>query len=117
MRGYLALIVIAILAPVLLFAAILFTRYYHRELSSIDEDLMNNARELSLTIDREIQGQLYTLQTLSISQPLKNRDFETFYQQALAVRRFTGVDVLLRDRNNQQLMNTRLPWGTPLPRE
>lgn len=117
MRGYMALIVISILVPVLLFAVILFSRYYHSEIVRIDEELKNDARELALTIDRDLQGQLYTLQAMSIAQLIRNRNFEAFYRQASKVREFTGLDILLRDRTNQQLINTRVPWGTPLPVE
>src|SRR5215831_4903700 len=117
LRGYLGLIVISILAPVLLFAGILFSRYYATELASIEEQLRNNARELALGIDRDLQGQLYTLQALSVAQTIRNRDFEAFYQQAARVRDLTGFDILMRDRSGQQLLNTRVPWGTPLPVE
>jgi PAS domain S-box-containing protein len=113
----LALIVISILAPVLLFAGILFSRYYDTELASIEEQLKNNAHELALAIDRDLQGQLFTLQAMSIAQLIRDRNFQAFYQQAMKVREFTGVDILLRDRSGQQLMNTRVPWGTPLPVE
>ena len=117
MRGYLVLIVISILGPVLLFAGILFSRYYFSEIARIEEDLKGSARELALSIDRDLQGQLYILQALSIARLITNRDFEGFYQQASKLREFTGVDVLLRDRKKQQLVNTRVPWGTPLPIE
>jgi PAS domain S-box-containing protein len=117
MRGYLALIVISILAPVLLFAGILFSRYYDKELASIEERLRNDARDLALGIDRDLQGQLYTLYALSVTQTIGNRDFEVFYQQAARVRDLTGLDILMRDRSGQQLVNTRVSWGTPLPVE
>src|SRR5215475_13040035 len=104
MRSYMALIVISILVPILLFAVILFSRYYHSELARIDEELKNDARELALTIDRDLQGQLYTLQAMSIAQLIRNKTFEAFYRQASKVREFTGLDILLRDRTNQHLI-------------
>ena len=70
MRGYLVLIVTSILVPVLLFAGVVFSRYYFSELARIDEDLQSNARELVLTIDRDLQGQQFTLQALSIARSL-----------------------------------------------
>src|SRR5215467_3780342 len=117
LRGYLGLIVISILAPALLFAGILFSRYYTKELASIEEQLKNDARDLALGIDRDLQGQLYALHALSVTQTISNRDFEAFYQQAARVRDVTGFDLLMRDRSGQQLLNTRVPWGTPLPVE
>jgi hypothetical protein len=75
MRGYLVLIVISILVPVLLFAAVLFSHYYYSELARIEEELKNNARELALAIDRDLQGQQFTLQSLAIARLITNRDF------------------------------------------
>src|SRR6266851_4887499 len=117
MRGYLVLIAVAILVPVLIFAAVLLSRYYFSELARIEEDLQNDARKLALIVDRDLQGQQYTLQTLSTAQLLSERNFEGFYNQALRIRGFTGVNILLRDRAGQQLINTRVSWGTPLPRD
>jgi PAS domain S-box-containing protein len=115
LQGYLVLNVIAILIPGLVFAALLFSRFYSAELERADDELRGKAIELALNVDRDLQGQQYTLQALSISQRLANRNFEAFYAQATRVRDFTGVDVLLRDRSGQQLINTRVPYGTVLP--
>src|SRR5712691_3538728 len=117
LRGYLVLIVVAVFVPVLIFSAVLLLRYYFSELARIEEDLQNDARQLALMVDRDLQGQQFTLQTLSVSHLLSEQDFQGFYQQALRVRGFTGVNILLRDRTSQQLINTRVPWGTPLPRD
>jgi len=115
LQDYLVLQVVAILLPVLLFAVILFWRYYDSELARIDDDLQATARELALTIDRDLQGQRNILQALSIARLITTRNFEEFHRQASRIREFTGVDILLRDRSGQQLVNTRVPFGTPLP--
>jgi len=115
MRGYLALIVISILVPLLIFATILFRRYYYAELARIDGELRDDARELALALDRDLQGQLFTLQVMSFDRLIANRDYEGFHQHASKIRAFTGVEILLRDRTGQQLVNTRVPWGTRLP--
>ena len=117
MRGYLIVMVVAILLPVVLFAAIVFWRYYDSELARIDQELQNNARELSLIIDRDLQGEIVALQTLATSGSMTSHEYARFYEHSLRVRGYAGADVLLRDRSGQQLINTRLPWGTPLPRD
>ena len=117
MRAYLVLMVVAILVPLMLFAAILFQRYYDSELTRIERDLKDDAHELSLDVDRDLQGQLLTLETLAGSGSLSRREYQQFYERASQIRRFSGVDVLLRDRTGQQLVNTRLPWGAVLPRD
>ena len=115
LQGYLVLVAVAVLVPVLVFATVVFWRYADSELARVDEDLQGHAREVALTIDRDLQGLQHTLQTLSIAQLIRTRNFSAFHGQATRIRNFTGVDILLRDRNGQQLMNTRVPYGTPLP--
>lgn len=100
-----------------IFASVLFAQYYNSEVSRIEEDLQSEARKLALSVDRDLTGQQYVLQTLSIARLIANRDYEGFYNQALKIRDITGVNILLRDLSGQQLVNTRVPWGAPLPRD
>jgi signal transduction histidine kinase/CheY-like chemotaxis protein len=111
------LLVLAVLVPGGIFAVVLFTQYYSSEVRRTDEELQGDARKLALSIDRDLLGQQHALQTLSIARLIVNRDYEGFYNQALKIRDITGVNILLRDLSGQQLINTRVPWGTPLPRD
>jgi PAS domain S-box-containing protein len=117
MRGYLFVMVISIFLPLVVFAAILFWRYYDSELARIEQELQNNARELTLLVDRDLEGQIVTLKTLTSSGSLNTRAYDRFYDRAERIHDYTGVNILLRDRTGQQIVNTRLPWGTPLPRD
>jgi PAS domain S-box-containing protein len=117
MRGYLLVMVIAILLPVGFFAAILFWRYYDAELQRIEQNLENDARQLAQAVDRDLQSQIVTLETLATAGSMADRDYGRLYTSAMKIHDLAGVDVLLRDRSGQQLLNTRLPWGAPLPRD
>jgi signal transduction histidine kinase len=117
MRGYLVLLVVSVMVPVLLFAAVLFARYYTTALRRIDADLQNDARKLALTVDRDLFGLESTLQTLALSRALAEGDYQQFHVEAERVRNLIGVNILLRDVSGRQLLNTRVAWGTPLPRE
>src|SRR5471032_1571411 len=116
-RGYLFVMVISALLPVVIFATILFQRYYHSEVARIEQELQNNARELALFIDRDLQGELVALETLTTSGSLNTRGYDRFYERAERIREYAGVNIVLRDRTGQQIVNTRLPWGTSLPRD
>jgi signal transduction histidine kinase len=116
-RGYLILLVVSVLLPVLLFTGIVFARYYISEQTRIEEDLQNSARQLALIIDRDLAGLQSTLETLATSQRLIEGDYIGFHQQARRVREVLGIDLLARDLTGQQIANTRVPLGTPLPRE
>ena len=115
LQAYLVLSVLTILIPGLLFAGILFTRYAASELARVDDELRNEARELALVLDRDLAGQQSTLQALVTAQTITNRDFAGFHERATRVRDVIGIDILLRDRSGKQLLNTRVPFGTPLP--
>jgi signal transduction histidine kinase/CheY-like chemotaxis protein len=117
MRGYLVLLVLSVLVPVLLFTGVLFARYYVLELARIEEELKTDARKLAFAIDNDLAGLQYTLQTLATSDRLGLRDYAGFYHEAVRVREFLGVHILLRDTKGQQLLNTRAPWGAQLPLE
>jgi signal transduction histidine kinase len=117
MRGYLLLLVFSVAIPAAVFAAILLQRYYNSEVARIDQQLLNNARQLSLTVDRDLAGLQATLQTLALSRSLVSGDHEAFYRQAAQVRDYVGAHVLLRDATGRHLINTRVLLGTALPTE
>ncbi|MGB6622087.1 MAG: hypothetical protein WBE57_17200, partial [Xanthobacteraceae bacterium] len=116
MRGYLLIMVLAIMLPVGAFAGVLFWRYADSEIARIDQQLENDARELALDVDRDLQAKIVTLETLATANSMENRDYARFYDRATRVKDLAGVDISLRARDGQQLANTRVPWGTPLPR-
>ncbi len=116
MRGYLVVIVVAILLPLIAFAGVLFWRYADSEIARIDQQLENDAHGLALDVDRDLQGKIVTLETLATSGALGAKDYSGFYRRAMRVKDIGGFDISLRSRDGQQLANTRVPWGTPLPR-
>src|SRR5580693_360692 len=99
MRGYLVVMVIAILLPVIVFAGIVFQRYYDSELTRIERELQNEARDLALLIDRDLEGQQVALETLTTSGSLNSRAYDRFYERALRMHDYAHVDILLRDLN------------------
>ena len=115
MRGYLLLLVFSVAIPAAVFTAILLQRYYNSEVARIDQQLLNNARQLALTVDRDLAGLQATLQTLALSRSLETGDHEAFYRQATQVRDYVGAHVILRDVAGRRLINTHVPLGTPLP--
>jgi signal transduction histidine kinase len=117
MRGYLLLLVFSVAIPAAIFAAILLQRYYNSEVARIDQELQEDAHRLALTVDRDLAGLQATLQTLALSQSLLVGDHDGFYRQAAQVRDYVGAHVLLRDPAGRHLVNTRVPFGTPLPTE
>jgi PAS domain S-box-containing protein len=107
----------AIVAPLLLFGGYAGFRVTDAQLRAVQEDLAIEARNLSANVDREIIGEIERLQALAASPSLPQGDFAEFQRQAeasLGLRQ--SGNIALIDRNMQQLVNTRVPYGKPLPK-
>jgi PAS domain S-box-containing protein len=123
----------AIVAPLLLFGAYAGYRTGETQLRDVRENLTIEVRTLSASVDREIIGEMERLQALAASPSLRQGDFAEFRRQAeaslglrhsLPQQRLKDAVVsdpkegaiILIDRDMQQLVNTRQPIGTPLPK-
>jgi PAS domain S-box-containing protein len=122
----------AIVMPLMLFGAYAGYRTGETQLRDIRENLAIEARTLSASVDREIIGEMERLQALATSPSLRQGDLTEFRRQAeasLGLRQRLQPRlkdevvsdpkegaILLIDRNLQQVVNTRLPVGTPLPK-
>jgi PAS domain S-box-containing protein len=105
----------AIIAPLLLFGVFTGIRVTDEQLRDVRNELMSETRTLSAAIDREIVGEIERLQTLAASPSLQQGDFAAFQRQAeasLALRQ--SGNIMLIDRNMQQLVNTWVHFGTPM---
>jgi PAS domain S-box-containing protein len=106
----------AIVAPLLLFGTYAGFRIADAQLRDVQEDLSIEARTLSAKVDSEIIGEIERLQALAASPSLRQGDFADFQHQAeasLALRR--SGNIVLIDRNMQELVHTAVPFGKPLP--
>jgi PAS domain S-box-containing protein len=106
----------AIITPLLLFGVYTGIRMTDAQLRDVRENLAIEARTLSENVDSEIIGEIERLQALAASPSLRQGDFADFQHQAaasLALRR--SGNIVLIDRNMQQLVHTAVPFGKPLP--
>jgi hypothetical protein len=115
-RWVILALVAVILLPGIAFAGILLQRYAVAETERYEQEAREVASSATSVLDRHLNGWRTTLQTLATSQNLQNRDLEAFYRQASLVKRFIGADIGLRSPDGQQLINTRVAYGTPLPK-
>ncbi|MDF2972809.1 MAG: hypothetical protein K0R61_3259 [Microvirga sp.] len=112
----------AILLPVLAFASILLWQYATSERARYEQEARSAAQRLSAALDLELSRMQIAAEALATFPTLRAGDFESFQQQALdALRVWSPEDpnklaVVVRDRTSQQVANTRVPWGEPLPR-
>jgi PAS domain S-box-containing protein len=105
----------AVITPLLLFGVYTGLRTTDAELNQIRNDLTGDAHTLSSDVDRQLIGEIESLQALAVSPSLRQGDFGAFQRQAedsLALR--PGGNIMLVDHNMQQIVNTWVPFGTPL---
>lgn len=74
------------------------------------------AERIAADLDQTINSYIAILETLGTSPALADGDFATLYAQATAALKPNGLYAFLRDASGQQLFNTRLAYGSPLPK-
>ena len=115
LRTHLVLFGLAIVVPVQIYSAVLLHRYSQSEREQSEQRVLQIARALNADIDREISAIITTLETLATADALALKDFKSFHLQAKEALKSRPWNVLVIDAGRRQLVNTRLPLGTPLP--
>ncbi|CAL61790.1 Conserved hypothetical protein, GGDEF domain [Herminiimonas arsenicoxydans] len=118
-RSKLLLLVIACVVPAALMAVALITYEYQRTREQLSQTLLGTARAMMSGVDRDLASIESSLVALATSPYLAANDFRTFYDQArqvLAARaEDDDINIALLDITGKQHLNTRRPFGAPLP--
>ncbi|WP_334186873.1 hybrid sensor histidine kinase/response regulator [Noviherbaspirillum sp.] len=116
-RSRLLLLVLAVLIPSFIAAALGIGYVYKEAIESQHENMRETTRAWALLLDKEFAKREAILQVLALSPALQSRDIKTFYAQAKAVASGQENVIVLSDTDGQQLLNTRLsPDATGLPK-
>ena len=113
---------VALVAPGLIFAVVLLGSHSSSERSRYEEEAQDAAQSAIAAVDRELTGLQAAAQALATSASLLEGNYEAFYRQAVATLRVwspektADIAIVVRDIAGQQVANTRMPWGTPLPK-
>ena len=121
LRTGLVLLVMAAMLPMLGFAGWTVFRMAETQSAAIERSGQDLARTLAVAMDRELMAMETALQVLTTSYHLEKGDLAAFHRQATDVlqhksARREGVHIVLSNAQGQQLVNTRRPFGDPLPR-
>jgi len=109
-------LVAASVVPAALAAALLIGYSYDRDRALIEDRTLDIARALAQTVDRELASAQAALSVLATSPHLASGDLAAFHRQAQeAIRDLPGDSFVLSDASGQQLVNTLVPFGDPLP--
>lgn len=115
-RGLLVLLTVSLLVPALAATALLLERSNRQNRDQLEEQLLATARALSGAVDRQVAEGVAVAETLATDQALLNGDWKNFYIRA---KRATGNRpgwVAVTAADGQQMVNTLVAWGQPLPK-
>jgi hypothetical protein len=114
-RTRLLILVLAILVPSFIAAALAVSYVYREEQKSQVQSVSEATRAFALMVDNELQARAAVLHALAGSPALHAGDLRAFYQHARHVAPTRESVVVLVDLEGRQLINTRQPFGAPLP--
>jgi len=118
LRVRVAVLVLVGVLPLLCFnlGSIYFN--YRADRARAEHNTLDVARRIALAVEGELRLRVAILEVLALSDALAKGDLDAFRVQAEAVRahRRPGTHILLVREDGQQLMNTALPPGAPLPK-
>lgn len=113
---YLLLLVAVILIPALVFSIVLLQRNNQAQQEVTLTLAEATAGSIAETVDRELSGMLTTLRVLSTAGSLAEGDLDEFHLRAQTALVNTNDFLIVLDDDLQQLINTRVPFGTQLSR-
>jgi len=115
-RQVLFVIVLALVIPAFVVAALFATRSYQERLSNTKSITLQTARALASTVDGELGSLLHTVRTMASSPDLEPGRLAAFYLHATQVVPEVGaLNFVLTDPSGQQVLNTLRPLGANLP--
>ncbi len=114
--SYVVALAIALTAPPLAVSVLIAKQWVAGEQARFHVHVTEIADSAAAHVDRYIAGKIAMLQALATSPALAQDDFRALDAQARQLLDLQGVTIVLRELDGQQRVNTRRPWGTPLPR-
>lgn len=113
---YLFTLMLVILLPALIVALVLLNSTNDAQ-EKVVESLTNaTVQAMGQSVDREISGMITTLRVLSSDQSLEEGDLEQFHRRATIALAGTGSYIIGIDKDGNQLLNSRVEFGSPLGR-
>jgi len=115
LRAYLFAFGLVLILPSALFAVIGVSWFRSSDRAAQNRTAIEFSRAATMNVDEQLAGMITTLRALATSEALEQGDFTSFYRQAKRALPGSESNIVLRDRDNRQLLNTRVPLGTELP--
>jgi len=114
-RNRLLILILSVLIPSFAAAGLAVWFVYQEQQQAQSRIATEAARTLALLVDKELLAVESVLKTLALSPALLSGDLGTFHRYARTITPPEHAVVVLSDLAGAQLLNTRLPLGSPLP--
>ena len=116
LRGSMVALVLMCVLPAVVGSAILMASLFQLKQAHMEQQAALVARTVLADLDSELSAVESALQVLTTSRELHNGDLPAFYQRATdALGHDIVINYLLTNPQGQQVLNTLVPWGSPLP--
>jgi PAS domain S-box-containing protein len=116
LRAFLTRLVWLCVLPLFLLAAWFGYTHIRSMQSRMDQEIADRLHNVVTAVDRIVTSQIASLQVLAASPLLDEPETrEKFYREAQGFHESFGCHVILADASRRMLLNTRVPYGEPLP--
>jgi len=105
----------AVLLPAAIFSAVALGLLLKSERESAHRSVYETAKLVSLAVDRELSRAESAMRVLASSEKLTRGELEAFHERLSRGKSNTQTWTLLSDASGKLLLNSRLPYATPLP--
>jgi signal transduction histidine kinase len=114
-RTRLLILILAILVPALVAAALAVGYVYLEERRAQENSIKEATRAFALLVANELESHEGMLHALASSPALAQGNLAEFYKHAKSLAPTPEAVLILMEKDGRQLLNTRAPLGSPLP--
>jgi PAS domain S-box-containing protein len=117
-RSHLLIFILGAVLPILAFSAVMTTVFWREQRQALEQRFLDRVRGMTIALDREIDGNIRSLQMLAESPHLQSDDLRSFHEQIMRARstQSTWANIILNDpASGRQVINLRFPFGVRLP--
>ena len=111
---YLFVLAVVALVPAFIFSAYLLARNNEAQARILSSLTVATTQAIAGAVDRQLDGLSVTLRVLEASRALETDSFSAFHDLGVSALAGTGAYLIVLDGELNQLLNTRVPFGTPL---
>ncbi len=117
LHAYLTKLIWLCVLPLMVLAVYLAANHVRTLQEEREQEAEHQAQNFAIAIDRNLGARIAALQMLAASPLMNGRSrLPDFYEEAQGFHEHFGGHVVLADLSMQMLFNTRVPFGSPLPK-